>query len=374
MQKIYLTRAATRAMALDHPIGDPTGGPAYGEKNDPISAAISVAAMVGTGSAMMAGSIMAGVAFAGAAVSLVGNITGNKTLSKIGMVAGVVGGAGMMGAFGEAAAGATWGNTFGDAASSAASSTTSALSGTPTAVTPADAVRAEIAGAASPVDGVTVNAIQAPNVEVSALGPLGGESLAAADYGLTASSIAPGGPGGQYALAAPGGTGGLGLANTPTMEGLVASPGATDALYQTGKAAPGFMDSLKAGNYGDALSAAGSNVMDLAKSNPGAAMMMSQAVGGAADWLSGKTDAEIAALEAQIGFADARAMQVQEEIAKEKRRRTNLNQGYQQVNQNIQVNPNANMQMPWQQPQQGQQYIPQPQNPGLIQGVMVPRA
>lgn len=361
MQKIYLTRAATRAMALDHPIGDPTGGPAYGEKNDPISAAISIAGMVGTGSAMMAGSIMAGVAFAGAAVSLVGNITGNKTLSKIGMVAGVVGGAGMMGAFGEAAAGATWGNTFGDAASSAASSTTSALSGTPTGATPADAVRAEIAASASPVE-----AVQA--------GAMGGESLAAADYGLTASSIAPGGPGGQYALAAPGGTGGLGLANTPTMEGLVASPGATDALYQTGKAAPGFMDSLKAGNYGDALSAAGSNVMGLAKSNPGAAMMMSQAVGGAADWLSGKTDAEIAALEAQIGFADARALQVQEEIAKEKRRRTNLNQGYQQVNQNIQVNPNANMQMPWQQPPQGQQYIPQPQNPGLIQGVMVPRA
>ena len=47
MQKTYLSRAMTRAMALDHPIGDPTGGPAYGEKNDPVSAVISIAAMAG---------------------------------------------------------------------------------------------------------------------------------------------------------------------------------------------------------------------------------------------------------------------------------------------------------------------------------------
>lgn len=364
MQKIYLTRAATRAMALDHPIGDPTGGPAFGEKNDPVSAVVSVGSMIGAASGGIAAmTLTQGLVFAGGALSLVGNISGNKTLSKIGMVTGIAGGIGMLG---EWATGATIGGDWkvGDMMGSgaeAASSSAGALSGTPTGATPADAVRAEIAASASPVE-----AVQA--------GAMGGESLAAADYGLTASSIAPGGPGGQYALAAPGGTGGLGLANTPTMEGLVASPGATDALYQTGKAAPGFMDSLNAGNYGDALSAAGSNVMGLAKSNPGAAMMMGNAVSGAADWLSGKTDAEIAALEAQIGFADARALQVQEEIAKEKRRRTNLNQGYQQVNQNIQVNPNANMQMPWQQPQQGQQYIPQPQNAGLIQGVMVPRA
>ena len=39
-KKVYLSRATTRSMAIEHPIGDPTGGPAYGEKNDPVSAAI----------------------------------------------------------------------------------------------------------------------------------------------------------------------------------------------------------------------------------------------------------------------------------------------------------------------------------------------
>jgi hypothetical protein len=38
--------------------------------------------------------------------------------------------------------------------------------------------------------------------------------------------------------------------------------------------------------------------MDLAKSNPGAAMMIGNAVKGLSDWLSGKSDAEIAALDA----------------------------------------------------------------------------
>lgn len=39
-KKVYLSRAMTRSMATEYPIGDPTGGPAYGEKNDPVSAAI----------------------------------------------------------------------------------------------------------------------------------------------------------------------------------------------------------------------------------------------------------------------------------------------------------------------------------------------
>lgn len=44
MHKHYLTRAQNRAYAMDNPIGDPFGGAAYGEKNDPISAIISVGA------------------------------------------------------------------------------------------------------------------------------------------------------------------------------------------------------------------------------------------------------------------------------------------------------------------------------------------
>ena len=42
-KKYYLSRAQTKSMASEYPIGDPTGGPAYGEKNDPVSAGIMAA-------------------------------------------------------------------------------------------------------------------------------------------------------------------------------------------------------------------------------------------------------------------------------------------------------------------------------------------
>jgi len=42
MRKHYMSRSQTRSMSTDYPIGDPTGGAAYGEYNDPLSAAISV--------------------------------------------------------------------------------------------------------------------------------------------------------------------------------------------------------------------------------------------------------------------------------------------------------------------------------------------
>ena len=45
--KIYLSRAQTRAMSIDHPIGDPTGGAAYGEYKDPVSVAIGGSALLG---------------------------------------------------------------------------------------------------------------------------------------------------------------------------------------------------------------------------------------------------------------------------------------------------------------------------------------
>jgi hypothetical protein len=50
--KVYLTRAQTRAMSIEEPIGDPFGGPAFGEFNDPVSATAGAAA-VGLGGAFM---------------------------------------------------------------------------------------------------------------------------------------------------------------------------------------------------------------------------------------------------------------------------------------------------------------------------------
>jgi hypothetical protein len=40
LDKHYMSRADTRAMSAEHPIGDPTGGAAYGERNDPVTATV----------------------------------------------------------------------------------------------------------------------------------------------------------------------------------------------------------------------------------------------------------------------------------------------------------------------------------------------
>lgn len=372
-EKTYLSRAMTRAMAMDHPIGDPFGGPAYGERNDPISAVISIGTMVGTYAA--AGSFAAmtlfqGLAFAGAALSLAGNITGNKSLSKIGMITGIAGGVGMLA---ESVMGTTIGGTLGETFGGEAASAATPLSGTPAAgpqtpvvegvatASPIADVSPVNATALEPING-TASSINAPG---GAAAPLNapGEALTPINAPGGATSPLNGGPIANNAL--PGQTGygweyfAEGANNVPT----AISP---DGQYFANVDGSGMSKITGAGGqelgFGekawDSVKSAGSSAMDLAKSNPGAAMMMGKAVGGFTDWISGKTDAEIAALEAQVGFADARAMQIQEEIAKEKRRRANLNQGYQQVNQGIAVNQNAMITPPWQQQQQ----------PGLIAG------
>lgn len=56
MRKHYLTRAQNRAYALDNPIGDPFGGAAYGEKNDPTTAFISA------GANLLGGALQSGAA------------------------------------------------------------------------------------------------------------------------------------------------------------------------------------------------------------------------------------------------------------------------------------------------------------------------
>ncbi len=373
MQKTYLSRAMTRAMALDHPIGDPTGGPAYGEKNDPISAVISIASMAGTYAAagtFAAMTLTQGLVFAGAALSLAGNVTGNKTLSKIGMVTGLAGGVGMLAEWATGSTiGGTLGETFGFGGEAAATGAeAAALAQTPTGApqTPAAAVAESYA-------------VPTPSVEASPLGPVGGESLAAPSLNAPGGAAAPlNAPGGAAAplnagaisnTAMPGQPGygweyfGETAGNVPTAispEGqYFANVGGTGMEKITGAGGQPLSFGEKAW---DAAKSVGSGAMDLAKSNPGAAMMMGNAASGVADWLSGKTDAEIAALEAQVGFADARALQIQEEIARERQRRANLNAGYTQVNTSMQINPNANIPQPWQQQQPA----------GLIAGARVP--
>jgi len=46
-RKVYLSRAQTRAMSIEHPIGDPTGGAAYREMRDPVTAGIMAVSTIG---------------------------------------------------------------------------------------------------------------------------------------------------------------------------------------------------------------------------------------------------------------------------------------------------------------------------------------
>ena len=329
IKKIYLSRTQTRAMSIDHPIGDPTGGPAYGEKNDPISAAISIGTMFTVAEAGFAAmTVMQGITFAGAAVSLLGNITGNSSLMKLGAIAGIAGG---IGAFAESQGLFSSGN-LSETLGMKSSVTDEMLKGT-TSVTPVtngaptggpDVVQ-KATTTTSAIPKPDIPNVNTPSVNTAGVdGVVGGEGAnikVAGGNGTRSLNMNPAAP------TAPG----------PFVEsstGLNVLKTELDAASKLAK--PGFVDSLKAGNLGDAASAAGSGAMDMLKNNPTGAYVAAQAIGGVADWLSGKTDSEIAALKANTGFADAKAQEIQLAIAKEERRRLNM------ANRYTSVSPQAN--------------------------------
>lgn len=301
MHKTYLSRAMTRAMAADHPIGDPFGGPAYGERRDPISAIVAVGTMAGTYAAagtFAAMTLMQGLTFAGAALSLVGNITGNRTVSRIGMIAGLAGGVGMLA---ETVTGSTIGGTLGETfgASAQTGSAAAPLAQTPTATAPPAAPVGELAAPAA----------------------------------MPAASASPGAPMTDAARAQM-----VRAANATTdpMGSLLQGLGENVAP----EVASGIRPLTMGEQAWQGVKDVGSGVMQMSKNNPAAALMLGNAVGSVSDWLSGKTDAEIDALRAQVGFGNARAQQIQEEIERERRRRANLNAGYSQVDASIRVDPN----------------------------------
>lgn len=332
IKKIYLSRAQTRAMAIEHPIGDPTGGAAYGEKNDPISAAISIASMAGSYAAagtFAAMTVMQGITFAGAALSLVGNVTGNKSLMKLGMVAGIAGG---IGALAEGAGLFESGN-LGEKLGITTSVPDEALRAGSSAVTP---------GAQAPVvDGVQTGGADVTTNTARELAAANNPSLNVNAPGGAANPLNAGPGGAASPLNAPNpGTDILGR-QLPQMS---YAPGMGPNMTPATPAGPGFVDSIKAGNYMDAAKAAGSGAMDALKNNPTGAYVAAQAVGAVANVLSGKTGAELEALKANTGYANAKALEVQEAIAKEQRRRANIANGYANVKMgNMTVNTNANM-------------------------------
>lgn len=319
MQKIYLSRAQTRAMAAHEPIGDAFGGPAYGEKNDPVSAVISIAGMMGAAEAGFAAmTLMQGLQFAGAAMSLVGNITGNSDLMKIGAIAGLAGAAGGAGFFGEdvknlgaAGGGATVTPSPDAALSQTPTNTADALasptgtqlpvgqqpSGAVTSATPDSSFNALDPAAAGGINapGATgINSVTGLPSNIGEVGPL--------DYSL---------PG--QAPAAPGVSGGPGLKPPAVGQGTQLTTGGDKGLI--------------------------GRVMGFTKENPTAAMMIGKGVEGAVDMATGKT-------QATVNYYKAKAAEAQRAIDLQKERQARLNQGYARVNAGVTVNPNAQVSVP----------------------------
>lgn len=342
MSKIYFSRSISRAMSADHPVGDPTGGVAYGEKNDPISAAISLATMYGTASAGFAAmTVMQGITFAGAAMSLVGNITGNKTLSKIGMVAGIAGG---IGTFAESKGLFSSGNL-----KESLGMGTPAGGGSGTAAGAMSSKSGSLSQSQAPSSGnIAANNQAARNMEVAQAN----QSTSAARANLAGPDGVVRGAAGQPYVNAPANAS-SGLRASSSYTGSVVPADANLANY-TGPTVPTADPNIFSKTW-EATKDVGSSVMDFTKDNPYGAMMIGQTAQPIADYLSGKTDAEIETLDAQTGYATAKEQEIKEAIALEKRRRANLNAGYGQVNTGINVNTAA-------------------LNQGLISGAMQPAA
>ena len=115
----------------DMPIGDPMGGPAYGQylKSKGLMMVIGIVAAVatmGAGVAVMAAGTMAaqisgGAMIAGGLMSGIGAVTGNKKLAMIGGVLSLAGGIGAVGS--SMATGAGWGGAFAEGSGSTALTT-----------------------------------------------------------------------------------------------------------------------------------------------------------------------------------------------------------------------------------------------------------
>jgi len=141
MNKQYLSLSISRALAIEYPIGDPFGGPAYGERNMPfivgpaigaaatsigVAAAGATLATVGAAALTTVTAIGAVATVAGLAMSVIGMATGDKSLMKIGMYVGLAGGVAGLATWGASAGLSAASTEFGAATSAAKSAQASA--------------------------------------------------------------------------------------------------------------------------------------------------------------------------------------------------------------------------------------------------------
>ena len=281
-EKTYLSRAMTKAMSADHPIGDPTGGPAYGERNDPVSAIIAVSSMWTAGASIAAVglTVSSGLMFAGGALMLVGNVTKNKKLMVLGGALALVGGVGGM----MSDPGTGFNAKMSEAFSSTSASSNAALS---------SSVASEAAVAPS---NVIPKAVAPSNVASEAFVP-------PTDFSMPTSD--------------------------PT-GALTAKAGASNSRSLTGDVDLGMFK----------------KATDFASKNPMAAMIIANAgsefAGGVMDTVSGKSGAEAKQLDADAAYRTSVAAKTNREMALDDSRIAQLKKNLQALSPGqFNVNPNA---------------------------------
>jgi hypothetical protein len=288
-EKTYLSRAMTRTMASHGmPIGDPTGGPAYGERRDPVSAVMAVASMWEAGTIIAGASSLAagfealtvaqGLMFAGGALNLVGNVTGNKNLMILGGAVALGGGIGGL----MSDAGTGFNQTFSDAFSSTPAAPTAGLAGSP--VGSDLATGSQATGTQAPAndvlrENITSNmASEAPAASTSPSQSLNNPAAAAPDMPASAVPVSATSYATENVLPLT-----PAQVNAPPANTFGQTPGSSQIT-------PGIID----------------KAMAFAKEQPMAAMVLGQAAGGVAtgvmDMASGKTAAQTEQLKADAAY------------------------------------------------------------------------
>lgn len=225
--KVYLTLAQSRAWGAEWPIGDPH---AFGKREMPVIAvvgaigsAVAGAGMIAAGTAVLGsvalGTVLGGAMLVGGVMSVIGTVTGNEKLAKIGGILSMVGG---IGAFAGGAIGAAQqGAGFMDSVKAGMSTVTGAFN---------DGAKA--LGLDFLADASTTAPISEANPSAVA------EAAAGAGDGIGAVSGVADMPPADYSL----GTGSLSSTPAPSLQMTANAPGA--AAPAAGTTKPGLLASL----------------------------------------------------------------------------------------------------------------------------------
>lgn len=358
-QPTHVSRGVMRAYGIEHPIGNPFGGAAYGELNGGgsilgglggIGSIIGGIAVIASGGTLAP--LMGGLMIAGGAMSTIGAISGNSNLVKIGGITSAVGGIGSMGM----SIYDNWGSiteTVGgwlssgteiadDAATLAGSASDAVKGGMDLSQWADDANYLEALNGADDVAGSIVNTPTSASFQgggynpeqfanamadqINQTSPLVSESIAANvnpnNMYASAQGMTDAGGMGSSALKTLGESG-FTFDDYPSqamIQSGTANPAATSQMFNAGGADlsayyndPNYIEALTGKMPGQAPNSGGllQSVGNFIEKNPMASMMGMQAISGMAQGASPKSQAEGEYLQAMADLKNAEASYLQ---------------------------------------------------------------